>query len=67
VGYQSRHDPADRRTGKIVRGVHRRAHPLRRRRDPAQILKKAVVETEAACASDILDIWKNLSRSGGGK
>ena len=33
----------------------------------AQILKKAVVETEAACASDILDIWKNLSRSGGGK
>lgn len=33
----------------------------------AQILKKAVVETDAACAADILDIWKNLSRSGGGK
>ncbi len=33
----------------------------------AQILQKTVVETAAACASDIADLWKHLSHSGGRK
>ncbi|MDD3249493.1 MAG: ATP-binding protein [Smithellaceae bacterium] len=31
----------------------------------AQVLQKTVVETDAASASDILDVWKNLSHSEG--